>query len=88
MRHTTLFPDERYDEQPATTLISVLLSGAEFITSILSRLSMPMREPKCKPAYHRVSNLIPWVLFAGMQSKRMPIPRASDGTALIHNTTI
>ena len=33
-------------------------------------------------------NLILWVLYTGMQWKCMPIPRAADGTALIHYTTI
>ena len=47
-----------------------------------------MRGPKCKLGYHRVFNLILWVLYTGMQWKCMPVPRASDGTALIHYTTI
>jgi transposase len=38
--------------------------------------------------YHRVFNLILWVLYTGMQWKCMPVPRAADGTALIHYTTI
>jgi transposase len=38
--------------------------------------------------YHRVFNLILWVLYTGMQWKCMPVPRADDGTALIHYATI
>ena len=49
---------------------------------------MPMRGPKCKLGYYRVFNLILWVLYTGMQWKCLPVPRASDGTALIHYTTI
>src|ERR1700733_2670829 len=72
----------------ATTPIPVQLSGPEFIAFIFPHLSMPMRGPKCKLGYHRVFNLILWVLYTGMQWKCMPVPRASDGTALIHYTTI
>jgi transposase len=75
-------------KSPATTPIPVQLSGPEFITFIFPHLSMPIRGPKCKLGYHRVFNLILWVLYTGMQWKCMPVPRASDGTALIHYTTI
>src|SRR5258708_12721363 len=51
-------------------------------------LSMPRRGSKCKLCYHLVFNLILWVLYTGMQWKCMPVPRAADGTALIHYTTI
>jgi hypothetical protein len=66
----------------------VQLSGPEFIAFIFPHLSMPMRGPKCKLGYHRVFNLTLWVLYTGMQWKCMPVPKASDGTALIHYTTI
>jgi len=49
---------------------------------------MPRRGPKCKLGDHRVFNLILWVLYTGMQWKCLPVPRASDGTAVIHDTTI
>jgi hypothetical protein len=75
-------------KSPATTPIPVQLSGPEFIAFIFPHLSMPMRGPKCKLGYHRVFNLILWVLYTGIQWKCMPVPRASDGTALIHYTTI
>ena len=65
-----------------TTPIPVQLSGPEFIAFIFPHLSMPMRGPKCKLGYHRVFNLILWVLYTGMQWKCMPVPRANDGTAL------
>jgi len=75
-------------KSPATTPIPVQLSAPEFIAFIFPHLSMPMRGPKCKLGYHRVFNLILWVLYTGMQWKCMPVPTASDGTALIHYTTI
>src|SRR5208337_4550227 len=54
-------------ESPATTPIPVQLSEPEFIAFIFPHLSMPRRGPKCKPGYHRVFNLILWVLYTGMQ---------------------
>ena len=75
-------------ESPATTPIPVQLSEPEFSAFILPHLSMPKRGPKCKLGYHRVFNLILWVLYTGMQWKCLPVPEAADGTAVIHYTTI
>src|SRR3954452_1005000 len=75
-------------ESPATTPIPVQLSEPEFIAFIFPHLSMPRRGPKCKLGYHRVFNLILWVLYTGMQWKCLPVPEAADGTAVIHYTTI
>ena len=75
-------------ESPATTPIPVQLSEPEFLAFILPHLSMPRRGPKCKLGYHRVFNLILRVLYTGMQWKSLPVPEASDGTAVIHHTTI
>jgi len=75
-------------ESPATTPIPVQLSEPEFIAFIFPHLSMPGRGPKCKLGYHRVFNLILWLLYTGMQWKCLPVPRAGDGTAVIHYTTI
>ena len=36
---------------------------------------MPKRGPKCKLGYHRVFNLILWVLYTGMQWKCLPVPK-------------
>jgi hypothetical protein len=55
--------------QPATTPIPVQLSESEFTAFILPHLSMPKRGPKCKLGYHRLFNLILWVLYTGMQWK-------------------
>jgi len=49
---------------------------------------MPKRGPKCKLGYHRVFNLILWVLYTGMQWKCLPVPKDHDGKAEIHYTTV
>src|SRR6266850_5078626 len=53
----------------ATTPIPVQLSDTEFTAFILPHLTMPKRGPKCKLGYHRLFNLILWVLYTGMQWK-------------------
>src|SRR3989441_10289163 len=73
---------------PATTPIPVQLSAPEFEAFILPHLSMPKRGPKCKLGYHRVFNLILWVLYTGMQWKSLPIPQDAQGKPAIHYTTI
>src|SRR3954454_5916635 len=75
-------------ESPTTTPIPVQLSEPEFIAFIFPHLSMPRRGPKCKLGYHRVFNLILWLLYTGMQWKCLPIPEAGDGTAVIHYTAL
>jgi len=74
--------------QPATTPIPVQLSAPEFEAFILPHLSMPKRGPKCKLGYHRVFNLILWLLYTGMQWKCLPIPTDSTGKPAIHYTTV
>jgi transposase len=74
--------------KPATTPLPVQLSETEFTAFILPRLSMPKRGPKCKLGYHRVFNLILWVLYTGMQWKCLPIPQDPTGKAVIHYTTV
>ena len=49
---------------------------------------MPKRGPKCKLGYHRVFNLILWVLYTGRQWKCLPIPHDAQGKPAIHYTTI
>ncbi len=75
-------------QKPATTPIPVQLSEIEFNQFILPHLSMPKRGPKCKLGYHRVFNLILWVLYTGMQWKCLPVPTDRDGKAEIHYTTV
>jgi transposase len=75
-------------QKPATTPIPVQLSEPEFEAFLLPHLSMPKRGPKCKLGYHRVFNLILWVLYTGMQWKSLPIPQDAHGKPAIHYTTI
>jgi hypothetical protein len=75
-------------EKPATTPIPVQLSDSEFTAFILPHLSMPKRGPKCKLGYHRVFNLILWVLYTGMQWKCLPVPTDATGKPAIHYTTV
>ena len=72
----------------ATTPIPVQLSEPEFEAFILPHLSMPKRGPKCKLGYHRVFNLILWLLYTGMQWKCLPVPTDTQGKPAIHYTTI
>ena len=75
-------------KNPETTPIPVQLSESEFTAFIFPHLSMPKRGPKCKLGYHRVFNLILWVLYTSRQWKCLPVPRGGDGSAMIHYTTI
>jgi transposase len=74
--------------KPATTPIPVQLSATEFQQFILPHLSLPKRGPQCKLGYHRVFNLILWVLYTGMQWKCLPVPTDTHGKPAIHYTTV
>jgi transposase len=74
--------------KPATTPIPVQLSDSEFTAFILPHLSMPKRGPKCQLGYHRVFNLILWILYTGMQWKGLPVPKDANGKPAIHDTTV
>jgi len=75
-------------QKPATTPIPVQLSEPEFEAFIFPHLSMPKRGPKCKLGYHRVFNLILWVLYTGMQWQCLPVPQDPTGKPAIHYTTV
>ena len=75
-------------KKPVTTPIPVQLSETEFTEFVLPHLSMPKRGPRCKLGYHHVFNLILRVLYTGMQWKCLPVPKAPDGTHVIHYTTV
>jgi transposase len=75
-------------QKTATTPIPVQLSDNEFTACILPHLSMPKRGPKCKLGYHRLFNLILWVLYTGMPRKCLPIPKDAHGKPAIHYTSI
>ena len=49
---------------------------------------MPKRGPKCKLGYHRVFNLMLWILYTGMQWKCLPVPKDATGKPAIHYTTV
>jgi transposase len=72
----------------ATTPIPVQLSDTEFTAFILPHLTMSKRGPKCKLGYHRLFNLILWVLYTGMQWKCLPVPQDAHGKPAIHYTTV
>jgi transposase len=75
-------------EKSAPTPIPVQLSEPEFTAFILPHLSMPKRGPQCKLGYHRVFNLILWVLYTGMPWKCLPVPKDTNGQPAIHYTTV
>jgi transposase len=75
-------------KNPDTTPIPVQLSELEFTDFIFPHLSMPKRGPRCKLGYHRLFNLILWVLYTGMQWKCLPIPKGSNGKSEIHYTNV
>ena len=66
-------------QKPATTPIPVQLSDTEFHQFILSHLSMPKRGPKCKLGYHRLFNLILWVLYLTFRTPSDGDPRIFPG---------
>jgi len=74
--------------KPVTTPIPVQLSATEFTAFIFPHLSMPKRGPKCKLGYHRLFNLILWVLYTGMQWKCLPVPKDAQDKPAIHYTTV
>ena len=74
--------------KPATTPIPVQLSATEFQQFILPHLSMPKRGPKCKLGYHRVFNLILWVLYTGHAMEVLARAHRHHGKAAIHYTTV
>ena len=59
---------------PATTPLPVQLSAPAFTAFLLPQLSIPKRGPKGKLGYHRVFNLLVWLLYTGMQWKCLPVP--------------
>jgi transposase len=75
-------------KNPEITLIPVQLSESEFTEFIFLHLSMPKRGPKCKLGYHRLFNLILWVLYTGMQWTCLLVPKDAHGKPEIHDTNI
>jgi transposase len=75
-------------KNPAITPIPVQLSESEFTKFIFPHLSRPKRGPKCKIGYHRVFNLILWVLYTGMQWKCLPMLKDVHGKPELHYTNV
>jgi hypothetical protein len=75
-------------KNPDSTPIPVQLSEPEFTACIFPHLSMPKRGPRCKIGYHRLFNLILWVLYTGMQWKCLPISKDPAGKPDIHYTNV
>jgi hypothetical protein len=75
-------------KNPDRTPIPVQLSEHEFNEFVFPHLSMPKRGPRCELGYHRLFNLILWVLYTGMQWKGLPIPKDAHGKPAIHYTNV
>jgi transposase len=75
-------------KNPEITPIPVQLSETEFNACIFPHLSMPKRGPRCKIGYHRLFNLILWVLYTGMQWKCLPMLKDAHGKPEIHYTNV
>ena len=75
-------------KNPDITPIPVQLAGTEFNEFIFPHLSRPKRGPTDKLGYHRLFNLILWVLYTGMQWKCVPIPQDAHGKPAIHYTNV
>jgi transposase len=80
MRTTAKYPD--------ITPIPVQLAETEFTEFISPHLSLPKRGPRCKIGYHRLFNLILWVLYTGMQWKCLPMPKDPTGKPDLHDTNV
>jgi transposase len=75
-------------KHPDITPIPVQLAETEFNEFIFPHLSMPKRGLKCKIGYHRLFNLILWVLYTGMQWKCLPMSKDPTGKPDIHYTNV
>jgi transposase len=75
-------------KHPDITPIPVQLAETEFNEFIFPHLSMPKRGPRCKIGYHRLFNLILWVLYTGMQWKCLPMPKDPTGKPDMHYTNV
>src|SRR5215211_6070722 len=75
-------------KHPDITPIPVQLAETEFNEFIFPHLSMPKRGPRCKIGYHRLFNLILWVLYTGMQWKGLPMPKDATGKPDMHDTNV
>jgi hypothetical protein len=75
-------------KHPDITPIPVQLTESEFTEFIFPHLSRPKRGPRCKIGYHRLFNLILWVLYPEMQGKCLPMPKDATGKPELHYTNV
>jgi transposase len=75
-------------KHPDITPIPVQLAETEFNEFIFPHLSMPKRGPKCKIGYHRLFNLMLWVLYTGMPWKCLPMSKDPTGKPDLHYTNV
>ena len=75
-------------KNPAITPIPVQWSAPEFTAWIFPHLARPQRGPTYTLGYHRLFNLILWVLYTGMQWKGLPMPKDATGKPDIHDTNV
>src|SRR5882724_13384011 len=75
-------------KNPAITPIPVQLSEPEFTACIFPHLSRPQRGPTYKLGYHRLFNLILWVLYTGMQWKCLSMLKDATGKPDNHYTNV
>ena len=75
-------------KNPQIAPLPVQLSESECTACIFPHLARPQRGPTYKLGYHRLFNLILWVLYSGMQWKCLPIPKDATGKPDIHDTNV
>src|SRR5262245_24925128 len=75
-------------KHPDITPMPVPLAETEFNDFIFPHLSRPKRGPKCQIGYHRLLNLIVWVLYTGMPWKCLPMAKDPPGKPAIHDTNV
>jgi transposase len=75
-------------KNPEITSIPVPLSETEFTAFIFPHLALPKRGPQRKLGYHRLFNLILWVLYTGMPWQCLPIAKDATGKPEIHDPNI
>jgi transposase len=75
-------------KNPAITPIPVQWSAPEFTACIFPHLARPQRGPTYTLGYHRLFNLILWVLYTGMQWKGLPMPKDATGKPDMHDTNV
>ena len=66
--------------QPVTTPIPVQLSESEFTRMYLAAPLDAQARAEVQTGYHRVFNLILWILYTGMQWKCLPSPQTPMGS--------